>query len=124
MIQHGTILRVTDNSGGKYALCIKLLGYYKPRSVGTVGNVLVVVVKKIKHRLKKIKEHTVYFGLIIRVVKEMQRKNGSEVKFFFNDLILLDKNKNPVGTRVLGTVPVELRKLGWAKILSISEGIV
>jgi len=112
MIQHGTYLRITDNSGGKYALCIKLLGYYRPRSVGTVGNLIVVVIKKIKHKLKKVKEHSIYVGLIIRTKKEIQRTNGSDLKFFFNDIILLDKNKNPIGTRVLGIVPLELRKLG------------
>ena len=124
MIQHGTYLRITDNSGGKYALCIKLLGYFKPKSVAKMGNVLVVVVKKIKHRLKKIKEHTIYFALVIRTKKEFLRKDGTEIQFLNNDVILLDKNKMPIGTRVLGVVPIELRKKGWAKVLSISEGIV
>jgi len=98
MIQHGTYLRITDNSGGKYALCIKLLGYYKPKSIARMG-------------------HTIYFALIIRTKKEFQRKDGTELKFLNNDIILLDKNKLPI-------VPIELRKKGWAKVLSISEGII
>lgn len=124
MIQHGTYLRVVDNSGGKYALCIKLLGYYKPYSVGKIGNVLVIVIKKVKHKLKKIKEHSIYLGLIIRTKKEFLRKDGSELTFLKNDVILVDKNNNPIGTRVLGGVPLELRSLGWSKVLSISEGIL
>ena len=124
MIQHGTYLRITDNSGGKYALCIKLLGYYKSNSISKIGNILVIVIKKIKHQFKKIKKHSIYFGLIIRTKKEFQRKNGTVLNFLNNDIIVLDKNKMPIGTRVLGIVPLELRKKGWIKIISISEGII
>ena len=112
MIQHGTYLRIADNSGGKFALCIKLLGYYKPNSVGKIGNLIVVAIKKVKHKFKKVSEHSIYHALIIRTKKEMARKDGTELKFLNNDIILLDQNKNIVGTRVLGVVPIELRTLG------------
>ena len=124
MVQHGTYLRITDNSGGKYALCIKLLGYYKYNSRTEIGNILVIVLKKIKHNLKKIKKHSIYYSVLIRTKKELSRNNGTNITFMNNDIILLNKNKLPIGTRVLGVVPFELRKKGWSKILSISEGTI
>ena len=124
MIIHGSYLRIADNSGGKYAMSIKLLGYYKPNSIAKVGNLLVVVIKGIKHKLKKVDNHKIYYGLLIRTKKEFLRIDGSTLKFNSNDIILLDRNKNPIGTRVLGISPLELRSKGWNKVLSISEGIV
>lgn len=112
MIIHGSYLRITDNSGGKYGMSIKLLGYYKPNSVATIGDVLVVVIKGIKHKLKKVDNHKIYYSLLIRTRKEFLRNDNSTLKFDSNDIILLDKNKNPIGTRVIGISPLELRNKG------------
>lgn len=112
MLHHGSLVRITDNSGGKYGMVIKLLGYYKPKSVSTIGNIVVVVIKGIKHKLKRVEVHNIYNALVIRTKKEYNRPDGSTMKFDSNDIVLIDKNKNPIGTRVAGISPSELRKTG------------
>jgi len=125
MVFHGTYLRIADNSGGRYAMSIKLLGYYKHFTPAKIGNVLVIVIKKVRHKLKGINEHSIHNALLVRTKKEFYRKtNGNYLKFHNNDIVLLDKNNNPIGTRVIGPVPLELRKLGWSRIMAIAEGIV
>jgi large subunit ribosomal protein L14 len=123
MIQVLTNLKVVDNSGAKLARCIKVLGGSKVTSA-SIGCTVVVSVKKIKTKRKiklKIQKGDVSHALVIRTTKEHKRIDGSFFTFKNNAVILLDKNKKPLGTRVSGLVVEELRRRKFMKIISISS---
>lgn len=124
MIQAQTIFRVSDNSGAKKARCIKVLGGFQ-RKVASTGDVIVVSIRRVKqHKKKKIKvkEGEVSYGLIIRTKSRVQRKNFSSFFCKENSLVILNSNKKPVGTRVLGPIPKEFRSSKFMKIVSLSSG--
>jgi len=112
MLFHGSYIRIADNTGAKYALCIKLLGYYKYNSFACIGDILVIVVKRCRVHVTKISLHKIYYALIVRTKKNYYRATAFKYNFNCNDAIMLDVQKKPLGRRVIGVVPRELRNMG------------
>ncbi|KAL3833644.1 hypothetical protein ACJIZ3_008380 [Penstemon smallii] len=125
-IQMGTILKVVDNSGSKKVMCIQAL---KGRKGARLGDKVVVSVKEAlsggKVKMEKgEKRKRVYYGVVVRAAMQRGRCDGSEVKFDDNAVVFINKQGEPIGTRVFGPNTHELRKKKHLKILSLAENIV
>jgi large subunit ribosomal protein L14 len=111
---------VADNSGAKEVMCIKVL---RSASCAYVGDIIVVSVKHaIPHG--KVKKGEKYFALIVRTKSIVARQDGSEIRFDDNAVVLLDKQHEPVGTRVFGPVTRELRARNFMKIISLAPEVL
>lgn len=121
MIQGFTRLNVADNSGAKEIMCIKVLGGSK-RRYATVGDVIVASVKKALPT-GKVKKGKVIKAVIVRTRKEIQRENGSLIRFDDNAAVIIDDKKNPIGTRIFGPVSRETRYAGFMKIVSLAPEV-
>ena len=122
MIQMQTWLDVADNSGAKRAMCIKVLGGSHRRSAH-VGDIIVVSIKKaIPH--SEVKQKTVCKAVIVRTAFPIARDDGSYVRFDSNAVVLIDKDGNPVGSRIFGPVARELRGRNYMKIVSLAPEVV
>jgi large subunit ribosomal protein L14 len=122
MIQMQTWLDVADNSGAKKAMCIKVLGG-SHRRYAHVGDIIVVAIKK-AIPTSEIKQKTVCKAVIVRTAAPIKREDGSTVRFDNNAVVLIDKDENPVGTRVFGPVARELRNRNFMKIISLAPEVV
>jgi len=122
MIQQETRLKVTDNSGAKEILCIRVLGGTR-RRYARVGDVIVATVKA-ANPTGIVKRKTVIKAVIVRTRDQIQRKDGSTIVFDDNAAVVIDDNKLPRGTRVFGPVPRELRDKGYAKIISLAPEVL
>ena len=122
MIQMQSKLDVADNSGAKSVMCIKVLGGSHRRSA-SVGDVIVVSVKDAIPR-GRVKKGTVHRAVIVRTAKEVRRPDGSVIKFDSNAAVLINKNGEPVGTRIFGPVVRELRSKGYMKIISLAPEVL
>ena len=127
MIQTLSNLKIIDNSGGREAHCIKVL---KKKKCATVGDVIVVSLRRItKLRQRIFKARKVIVGKIYRVFilqtkKDTYKYDGSTVKFSFNAGILLNRNDQPMGTRVKGAFPIDLRKCSHLKTMSLGPNLI
>lgn len=122
MIQMQSILEVADNSGAKKVMCIKVLGG-SHHMVAKLGDVIVVSVKEAIPG-GKVKKGDVYKGVIVRTKTGVVRADGSTIKFDKNALVLLNKQDEPVGTRVFGPVTRELRAKKYVRIMSLAEEVL
>jgi large subunit ribosomal protein L14 len=122
MIQQETRLKVTDNSGAKEILCIRVLGGTK-RRYAKVGDIIVASVK-VASAVGIVKRKSVVRAVIVRTHDQIQRKDGSTISFDDNAAVIIGDDKNPKGTRVFGPVPRELRDLGYAKIISLAPEVL
>lgn len=122
MIQTETRLVVADNSGAKSVACIRVPGSTGD-NVGAVGSTIVVAVKQATAD-SKVKKGTVQKAVIVRTVKEIRRADGSTVRFDDNAVVLVNKDGDPIGTRVFGPVARELREGNFIKILSLAEEVL
>lgn len=116
MIQPETWLTVADNTGAKAVECIKVLGSSK-RRYARIGDEIVVSVKEASTK-GVVKKKAVERAVIVRQVKEFSRKDGSRIRFDDNAVVIVDKDKQPKGTRVFGPIARELRERGYQKIIS------
>ena len=126
MIQHQSILKVSDNSGAKQAKCIKVLGGFK-KKYANIGDIIVVSVKKLRNKQKKnskVKKKGVYKALIIKTKIKIKKKNGFESLLNENSVVLINKQNNPIGTRITGFLPKILKKKKFQKFISISTGTI
>ena len=121
MIGVEAILESADNSGANLLKCIKVLGQSGKR-FATVGDLIKVSVRKASPR-GKAKKGEVYDAVIVRVKKEIKRKDGSTLRFDTNAAVLV-KNKDPIGTRIFGPVARELRHEGYMKIISLAPEVL
>tara|TARA_Y100001970_G_scaffold290719_1_gene425454 strand:- start:955 stop:1323 length:369 start_codon:yes stop_codon:yes gene_type:complete len=122
MIQQETRLKVADNSGAKTVQCFKVLGGSK-RRYATIGDVVVVSVKtSIPGGM--VKKGDVSRAVIVRVAKELRRKDGSYIRFDENAAVLLNSQNEPRGTRIFGPVARELRDSGYMKIISMAPEVL
>ncbi len=119
MIYQGTILRVIDNSGARYALCIKVL-HKNPKCRARLGDKIIVVIKKAIPG-KKVKTHNIHKAIVVRDPSFFSRTDGSLLKWIGGACILINNIGQPLGKRILGPVSKELRKMGHLKIISISS---
>jgi large subunit ribosomal protein L14 len=122
MIQMQTWLDVADNSGAKKAMCIKVLGG-SHRRYASVGDIIVVAIKK-AIPTSDVKQKAVVKGVIVRTAAPIRREDGSYVRFDNNAIVLLDKDNNPVGSRIFGPVARELRGRNFMKIISLAPEVV
>jgi large subunit ribosomal protein L14 len=122
MIQQQTLLDVADNTGAKTVMCFKVLGGSK-RRYASVGDVIIGSVKR-SIPTATVKKGTVVRGVIVRTRKEIRRRDGSRVRFDRNALVIIDKEGNPVGTRIFGAVARELRNKNFMKIISLASEVV
>ncbi len=122
MIQVETNLEVADNSGARKVQCIKVIGGSK-RKVASVGDVIIVSVKKAIPR-GKVKKGDVARALIVRTSKEIHRADGSSIRFDTNAAVLVNKDGEPIGTRIFGPVTRELRSAGFVKIMSLAPEVL
>jgi large subunit ribosomal protein L14 len=121
MIQGFTRLNVADNSGAKEIMCIKVLGGSK-RRYASVGDVIVASVKKALPT-GKVKKGKVIKAVVVRTRKEIQRENGSLIRFDDNAAVIIDDKKEPIGTRIFGPVARETRYSGFMKIVSLAPEV-
>jgi large subunit ribosomal protein L14 len=122
MIQMQTNLEVADNSGARRVQCIKVLGGSK-RKVAGVGDVIVVSVKEAIPR-GRVKKGDVHRAVIVRTSKEIRRTDGSSIRFDRNAAVLINKQGEPIGTRIFGPVTRELRGKKFMKIISLAPEVV
>lgn len=122
MIQQETRLKVTDNSGAKEILCIRVLGGTK-RRYARVGDIIVATVKQAT-AVGVVKRKSVVKAVVVRTRDQIQRKDGSTIAFDDNAAVIIGDDKNPKGTRVFGPVPRELRDQGYAKIISLAPEVL
>ena len=122
MIQMETSLNVADNSGAKSARCIKVLGGSDHMITGIADIVVVAIASAIPGG--KVKKGDVARGVIVRTKKEIQRADGSTIRFDDNAIVLINKDNTPVGTRVFGPVARELRNGDFTKILSLAPEVL
>ncbi len=122
MIQVGTVLDVADNSGARRVQCIKVLGGTR-RKYASIGDVIVVSVKEAMPNSKVPKGH-VARAVVVRTAKELSRVDGSYIRFDNNSAVLIDNQKEPVGTRIFGPVARELRAKRFMKIVSLAPEVL
>src|SRR3984885_8752822 len=114
MIQQESRLNVTDNSGAREILCIRVLGGSR-RRYANVGDIIVATVKEAAPN-GTVRKKTVVKAVVVRTRNQIRRKDGSTIKFDDNAAVIVDEAKLPRGTRIFGPVPRELRDQGYAKI--------
>jgi large subunit ribosomal protein L14 len=122
MVQTTTTLDVADNSGAKKIMCIRVLGGTK-RKYASLGDVIVVSIKEAIPNAK-VKKGEVAKAVIVRTKKEVSRADGSYIRFDSNSAVLVDKDNEPVGTRIFGPVARELRAKRFMKIISLAPEVL
>jgi large subunit ribosomal protein L14 len=122
MIQEYTRLNVADNTGAKKAMCVRVLGSSR-RRYGTIGDVVVVVVKTALAG-GSLKKGDVSHAVIVRTTRPIRRPDGSYIRFDDNAAVLINEAKEPKGTRIFGPVARELRDRQYMKIISLAPEVL
>ena len=122
MIQMQTNLDVADNSGARRVQCIKVLGG-SHRRYASVGDIIVVSIKEAIPR-GRVKKGDVMKAVVVRTAKDIRRPDGSVIRFDKNAAVLVDNKKEPIGTRIFGPVPRELRGRNHMKIISLAPEVL
>ena len=122
MIQTQSRLNVADNSGAKEVMCVKVLGGSK-RRYAQIGDVIVVSIKEALPN-SKVKKGDVAKAVIVRTVQRLRRADGSFIRFDDNSAVLINAQKEPVGTRIFGPVARELRAKQFLKIVSLAPEVL
>ena len=122
MIQMQSNMEVADNSGARRVECIKVLGGSKRRTAN-IGDVVVVSIKDAIPR-GRVKKGDVMKAVVVRTAKDIRRPDGSVIRFDTNAAVLIDNKKEPIGTRIFGPVPRELRAKNHMKIISLAPEVL
>ncbi|HEY2708410.1 MAG TPA: 50S ribosomal protein L14 [Caulobacteraceae bacterium] len=122
MIQMQTNLEVADNSGARRVMCIKVLGG-AGRRYASVGDRIVVSVKEAIPR-GRVKKGDVLQAIVVRTNQAIKRKDGSVIRFDRNAAVIVNKQSEPIGTRIFGPVPRELRAKNHMKIISLAPEVI
>jgi large subunit ribosomal protein L14 len=122
MIQMRTVLEVADNSGAKRVQCVKVLGGSRRRYAG-LGDLIVVSIKEALPGTK-VKKGEVAQAVVVRVKTQTQRPDGSYIRFDENSAVLVNKEREPIGTRIFGPVARELRGKKFMKIISLAPEVL
>ena len=122
MIQAETNLEVADNSGARRVQCIKVIGGSK-RRYASVGDVIIVSIKDAIPR-GRVKKGDVHRAVVVRTAKDIQRSDGSTIRFDSNAAVLISKTGEPIGTRIFGPVTRELRAKKYMKIVSLAPEVL
>jgi large subunit ribosomal protein L14 len=122
MIQMRTRLDVADNSGAKSVMCIKVLGGTR-RKYASLGDIIVVTVKDAAPNAK-VKKGEIVKAVIVRTKKEVNRFDGTYIRFDTNSAVLINAQNEPIGTRIFGPVARELRAASFTKIISLAPEVL
>jgi large subunit ribosomal protein L14 len=122
VIQQTSVLDVADNSGAKKVYCIKVLGGTR-RRYASIGDVIIVSVREAIPN-SKVKKGEVARAVIVRTSKELARSDGSSIRFDGNSAVLINKENEPIGTRIFGPVARELRAKRFMKIISLAPEVL
>jgi large subunit ribosomal protein L14 len=122
MIQMQTMLDVADNSGAKKLFCIKVLGGSK-RKYASIGDIIVASVKEALPN-SKVKKGDVVKAVVVRTAKEIGRPDGSYIRFDGNSAVVINNQREPIGTRIFGPVARELRAKKFMKIISLAPEVL
>ncbi|MEC7891269.1 MAG: 50S ribosomal protein L14 [Pseudomonadota bacterium] len=122
MIQEQSILTIADNSGARRVMCIKVLGGSK-RRYAHVGDVIKVAIKE-AIPTGKVKKGTVADAVVVRTRKDIKREDGSSIRFDDNAAVLINTQRQPIGTRIFGPVSRELRSKDFMKIISLAPEVI
>ncbi len=122
MIQSESTLDVADNSGARKVACIKVLGGSK-RKYASIGDIIVVTIKEAIPNAR-VKKGEVKRAVVVRTAKNIGRPDGSYIKFDDNAAVLIDAQKEPIGTRIFGPVARELRARRFMKIISLAPEVL
>ena len=122
MIQVESKLQVADNSGARKVACIRVLGGTR-RKYASIGDIIVVSVKEAVPNAR-VKRGEVRRAVVVRTKKNIGRPDGSRIRFDENAAVLIDAQKEPVGTRIFGPVARELRGRGFMKIVSLAPEVL
>ena len=122
MIHNETNLEVADNSGARRVQCIKVIGGSK-RKFASVGDIIIVSVKESIPRWK-VAKGDIHHAVIVRTAKEIRRNDGSAIRFDKNAAVLINKQQEPIGTRIFGPVTRELRAKKFMKIISLAPEVL
>ncbi len=122
MIQQETVLEVADNSGARKVACIRVLGGTR-RRYASIGDVIVVAVKDAIPNAR-VKKGEVRRAVVVRTAKAIGRRDGTFIRFDDNAAVLIDTQKEPVGTRIFGPVARELRAKRFMKIVSLAPEVI
>lgn len=122
MIQEQTILDIADNSGARKVMCIKVLGGSK-RRYARVGDVIKVAVKE-AIPTGRVKKGQVAEAVVVRTKKDLKREDGSSIRFDDNAAVLVNTQKQPIGTRIFGPVSRELRSKDFMRIISLAPEVI
>ena len=122
MIQAETKLTVADNSGARVLYCIKVLGGSK-RRYASIGDIIVVSVKEAIPNAK-VKKGDVLKAVVVRTKKEIRRQDGTLIRFDDNSAVLINQQREPLGTRIFGPVTRELRTERFMKIISLAPEVL
>lgn len=122
MVQVETVLDVADNSGARAVRCIRVLGGTR-RRYASVGDEIIVSVREAQPNTK-VKKGDIMRAVIVRTAKEIGRSDGSYIRFDTNSAVLLDNQREPIGTRIFGPVARELRAKRFMKIISLAPEVL
>jgi large subunit ribosomal protein L14 len=122
MIQMTSVLDIADNSGAKKVFCIKVLGGTR-RRYATIGDIIIVSIREAIPGAK-VKKGEVARAVIVRTKRELARSDGSYIKFDGNSAVLINKENEPIGTRIFGPVARELRAKRFMKIISLAPEVL
>ena len=122
MIQEQSILTIADNSGARRVMCIKVLGGSK-RRYAHVGDVIKVEINE-AIPTGKVKKGSVADAVVVRTRKDIKREDGSSIRFDDNAAVLINTQKQPIGTRIFGPVSRELRSKDFMKIISLAPEVI
>jgi large subunit ribosomal protein L14 len=122
MIQTQSILNVADNSGAKKVMCIKVLGHSKMR-YARIGDLIACSVKSAIPG-GNVKKGEVVTAVVVRTKKEIRRRDGSYIRFDENAAVIINKENEPVGTRIFGPVARELREKNFMRIVSLAPEVL
>ncbi|MCK5285912.1 MAG: 50S ribosomal protein L14 [Candidatus Pacebacteria bacterium] len=123
MIQPQSIVKITDNSGGKIGRVFKVLGGSKKR-YARIGDIVVLSVQVAEPR-KTVKKKDVLRAVVVRAKQKIKRKDGSYISFDDNAVVIIDKDKKePIAGRIFGPIPREIADLGYQKIISLAPEVI
>lgn len=123
MIQDGTVVKITDNAGGKIGKVFKVLGSSR-RRYAYIGDKVVISVKVAEPR-KGVKKKDVLHAVVVRTTQAYRRKDGSYIRFDDNAVVIVEKEKqDPKAGRVFGPIPRELAERGYQKIISLAQEVI
>lgn len=124
MIQEYTVLQVADNTGAKKVRCFKVLGGSK-RRYARIGDIIICSVRESTPDANQgCRKGDVVRAVVVRTAKELGREDGSYIKFDDNAAVLINKDNDPVGTRIFGAVGRELRRKNFMKIISLAPEVM